>query len=292
LPLAGVDGAIPDPERILQLHSDAVVAWRIQSEALRKTGYPGLVELEYLSRRSLFDIWTRLSEVVGREGRARALWDDAEATQRELQDALPPTEKASVLPAVPSAAGWWIGGRNYELNALLEHVGAFNPAWDLFVSGTVDAEEILRFDPDVIVIPSFSDEAAPGLLYSDPRWQALRAVHQRRIYLMPVSSLFNAPVDETLLLIWLGEVLHPSLSRMTRAAYHKSYARAYYYDLSDDEIDDALFMKENAESVGYARFARETGASSQLTLQDDGEQGRRSTEIRRPERCLDGRQTR
>jgi iron complex transport system substrate-binding protein len=145
------------------------------------------------------------------------------------------------------------------MTALLEHVGAFNEARDLSVSGALDPEQILRFDPDVIVMPSFRGEAAPKRLYGDPTWQALRAVRQRRVYLMPESSSFNFPVDETLLLTWLAELLHPSLPLVTRAAYREIYAQAYHYELGDDEIDQSLFMKENCNSVGYERFAREQG---------------------------------
>ncbi|MGO8845836.1 MAG: ABC transporter substrate-binding protein [Methylocella sp.] len=257
LPIAGLIGTIPDPELTLLLRPDALVAWRGQSETLRKIGYPGLVELENSSLQNLVDVWAFLGKLAGHQTESTRLWQSAETRQRDLQKALPLNEKtAKVLPMGQMAGGWFIGGKNYYLNVLLEQVNAVNPAGDLLFYGATNPEEILRLDPDFIVMPAFTDEAAPKRLYDDPLWQALPSVRQRRVYLMPVNLIFNVPVDETLLLTWLAEVLHPSLPPMTRAAYREIYAQVYHYDLSDEEIDDALFLKENAGSAGYDRFAR------------------------------------
>jgi hypothetical protein len=73
---------------------------------------------------------------------------------------------------------------------------------------------------------------------------------------MPNTSILNEPVDHTLALIWLAEILHPSLPHMTRAAYREIYAQAYHHDLTDAEIDAALYVGANSGSAGYARFSR------------------------------------
>ncbi len=257
LPIAGINGAIPDPELVFLLKPDAIVAWRVQAEALRRTSYPGLVELDYSSQQSKFFIWTLLGKIAGREVEATSLWQRAEARRQNLQILPPQIERARVLPMAPNAGAWWIGGKNYNLNALIEQLGAVNPAHDLVFYGPTEPEEILRYDPDVIVMPALANDAVPKQLYDDPQWQALRAVRQKRVYRMPVNSAFNVPVDETLVLNWLAEILHPTLPHATRTAYREIYAQAYHYDLSDDEIDDALFVRENAGSAAYERFTRE-----------------------------------
>lgn len=260
LPVAGIIGANPDPELILLLKPDALVTWRVQAEALRETGYPGVVELRYSSRQSITNIWALLGKLAGHETESIRLLQNAETQQRDLQKILPLNEeKPKVLPMAVINGAWWIGRKNYYMNTLIEHANAVNPARDLWFQGPTSPEVILRLDPDFIVMRAFTDEDVPKRLYDDPQWQALRAVRQRRVYLMPLisSPLLNVPVDETLLLTWLAEVLHPSLPHMIRAAYRGIYARTYRYDLSDDEIDEALFLKENAGSAGYERFARE-----------------------------------
>ena len=249
---------IPNLEILLFMNPDVVVAWPSQAEALRAIGRPGVITLNYTSRQSLSDIWSILARLSCQVDRANHLWADSEARTQGLFDVLPSGSRSRVLPMTLTAAGWWIGTKNYSLNALLESVRARNPADDVRFHGPTSPEEILSLAPDVILIPSHEKGIIPNEIYSNPLWQSLPAVRERRAYLVPFTSPFNSPVDQTLLLFWLAELLYPSMPLMTRAAYHDIYAEAYHFEISDDQIDHVLFMKENNASAGYGRFAGAT----------------------------------
>jgi iron complex transport system substrate-binding protein len=255
LPVVGLTGAIPDPELVLHVNPDAVIAWQSQSEPLRKTGYPGLVELEWEVSDSLKTVWDILGRISGQEARAASLWQDAKTRQRKLEVPLPSGQPVKVLPmATYDDGGLWAGKNGYFLNALLQQVGGINPARDVLFNGPTDPEEILLYDPDVIISPGDDADNDLSGIYGNPLWHALRAVRDKRVYLMPKTWAFNEAVDRTLTLVWLAEILHPSLPHMTRAAYREIYAQAYRHNLTDAEIDAALYISANSGSAGYERF--------------------------------------
>lgn len=218
-------------------------------------GYPGLVDLEWQSPENLKTMWNILERVSGQETRAADLWRDAETRQRKLEALLPSGRPVTVLPmAIYSDGKLWVGKRDYFINALLQQVGGVNLARDIPYHGLVDPEEILLYDPEVIISPGYDADDNLINIYGNPIWQSLRAVREKRVYLMPRTSAFNKSVDQSLAVVWLAEILHPSLPHMTRAAYREIYAQAYRHNLTDAEIDTALYISANSGSAGYERF--------------------------------------
>lgn len=256
LPLLSRSGAVPDPEMVLRFAPDAVLVWHNQSDALRAIGYPGLVALEWDGNdHDGKRLWKLFGRLLNEEMRAAYLWQEAESQQQALRAQLPHVKPIKVLFMSPyERASAWIGGKRYFLNALLQGLGAENLTGDLGIGGFVGAEQILHYEPDVILVPSFRVEDALSEIYRNPVWHALSAVRERRVYLMPYASAFNIPVEQTPLLFWLAEVLYPGLPHMTRDAYRAVYADIYDRSLSDGAIDTVLHMQKNANTSGYARF--------------------------------------
>lgn len=259
LPLLSRSGAAPDPELVLRLEPDAVLAWHFQSDALRATGYPGLIELESNGKDGEAQrLWDLLGKLLSDEPRATLLWQDAEAQRRNLRSKLPRGEVIKVLLMSPyQDATTWVGQEGYFINPLLRDLGAVNQAGDYASGWTVGAEQILRYDPDIILVPSFVDTDDLSDIYRNPVWRALRAVRENRVYLMPHTSAFNMPVEEIPLLFWLAEVLYPALPHMTRRAYRSIYANVYGRNLTEANIDTILQLKKNASALGCERFRTE-----------------------------------
>jgi len=151
-------------------------------------------------------------------------------------------------------------------------------------------EQLIALDPDAILLIDPGDHSAPAKLYERPEMNAVRAVRMRRVYRIPDQPLFSTPVMDPLLIRWMAELFYPdAMTKELRDAYRSTYREVLHYALSDDEIDDALFLKENEASSGYGRFARDGGASNRATLQEDGEQALTSAEIQGPKRCRHAR---
>jgi hypothetical protein len=62
-------------------------------------------------------------------------------------------------------------------------------------------------------------------------------------------------VEEPLLLRWLAELFHPDQMRHSfRAAFVDAYRDIYGSVLSSQDVDEAIFVRANAQSTGYERF--------------------------------------
>ncbi|WP_024280281.1 ABC transporter substrate-binding protein [Xanthobacter sp. 126] len=254
----GTTGAVPvpDPEEVMRRDADAVVVAEGLKGNLVEIGYPRIVAIPGWRgdmRAEARATWLQLADVLGRDARANALLAaeeaDAQSVRRREGAAL------EVMVLIPIAGEWRVGGRRLYLNALLRQLGARNVAEDLPLNSSADIEQVLMRDPQVILLLAGPGMPAPPDLYRDPRWQGVRAVRRRRVYLMPANTTFNAPVDASLFAAWLEEVLFPVPGpARTPALYAATYARAFGRTLGAEDVRFALKWQENAGSAFYDRF--------------------------------------
>ncbi len=122
---------------------------------------------------------------------------------------------------------------------LIETAGGVSVSADLRGGwNTVNLEQILVWNPDVVVIPPYGP-VKPADLVANPDWQAVRAVRENRIYRMPrVFGPMDTPVPESLLgVLWLANALHPGAISLDIAAEMNTFYTTYYdYSLSEAEL--------------------------------------------------------
>lgn len=109
-----------------------------------------------------------------------------------------------------------------------------------------DFENILAKNPDVILV---YDKEFYELIWSDPKWQLINAVKNKRVYLIPRSpfSWVGKPASFTKLLglRWLVEILHKDALQIDiRDEARKFYKLFLYTDLSDEDLDFILNEKD------------------------------------------------
>jgi iron complex transport system substrate-binding protein len=256
----------PDRERFMLLDADAAVVWLSDSYLLDKIDAPNLVAIDSTSedypQRIQPEIIRLAGALTGKSERAEALLSYRKHIMDGLQKNLAghsdrPTTALSIISSGVGANSWRFATEIYNLNAAIEAGGGINLAASSRFN--VGLERVIRYDPEVILIDPFDGNLPlPETLFKDPAWQALRAVRDRRVYVMPRHIPRNFAVDEPLLALWFAEVFHMNtMSRLTRAAYRDVYARVFNYPISDDEIDDQLYLNLNHASAGYERFTRE-----------------------------------
>jgi iron complex transport system substrate-binding protein len=107
----------------------------------------------------------------------------------------------------------------------------------------VSFEQILAWNPEVIIA---FDQNFYNTVYSDPKWNQIKAVQDKQVYLVP-SDPFNwydrSPgVNIVMGIPWTAKVLYPDkfkdmdLKSLTK----EFYSKFYHYDLTDDEADTIL----------------------------------------------------
>ena len=103
----------------------------------------------------------------------------------------------------------------------------------------VNLEQILIWDPEVIIIPPYGP-IQPEAILDDVDWQAITAVRTGRVHRMPrLFAPMDTPVPESLLgVVWLADVFYPGELSVDLAAEATAFYATYYgVELSTDELE-------------------------------------------------------
>ncbi|MDD3597989.1 ABC transporter substrate-binding protein [Sulfuricurvum sp.] len=120
--------------------------------------------------------------------------------------------------------------------------GGINVASELPIKGTVSAEVLSVWNPDIIVISTNKSSNAPmNKLIDNPSFKNLKVHKNKAIYRAPIGTFWwDRPSPESILgFIWLSKILYPEemddidLKIETK----KFYKKFYDYSLSDEEYD-------------------------------------------------------
>ncbi len=111
----------------------------------------------------------------------------------------------------------------------------------------VSMEQILNWDPDVILVDS---PELMDFIQKDSSWQSLRAIKEERAYLVPsvpYGFLYNPPsVNRLMGLDWLGKLLYPEAKAYDfkiEDQLKNFYQLFYHIELSEDQIAEVLNLQ-------------------------------------------------
>jgi iron complex transport system substrate-binding protein len=116
----------------------------------------------------------------------------------------------------------------------------------------VSQEQILFWNPEVIL--AWGEEQGgyyKGIL-SDSTWQGIKAVQQKRVYQIP-NAPFNwldrpPSINRMIGLKWLGNLLYPDVFDYNMVVEVKEfYAKFYHYHLSDEEAQNLLAQVQSTK---------------------------------------------
>lgn len=109
----------------------------------------------------------------------------------------------------------------------------------------VSMEQLLSWNPDLII--SWDDERGGyySEIFKDPSWQDIKAVKDKEVYEIPNKPFnwFDRPpsVNRILGLRWMGNLLYPDIFDYDmRDEVKEFYDKFYHYDLTEEEIDELL----------------------------------------------------
>jgi iron complex transport system substrate-binding protein len=153
-----------------------------------------------------------MGAAIGETENVDGLLDWREGVRREIAD------RVAQIPAEerPSGPYFYSFLTQYQLQELFNMVllGAVNPArggdfdWR---AKTVNAEQILAWDPDMILLNGFEEQLSPEDVYRGPVFADLSAVRHRRVYKFPLGGYRWDPEshESPLSWMWLSMVLYP-----------------------------------------------------------------------------------
>jgi iron complex transport system substrate-binding protein len=237
-------------EEILTLHPDFVIA-SVTSEKgnakIRESGIPVVTVMTGRGNMSLMKReFAMMGEALGRESDADALlayWDTKLSLVQDRVSQIPPNEKKRVYYMLgktthTNGAGWW--GQEYITAA-----GGINVAEDLGTNRDTSLEQVVKWDPDVIIISSNEGTFIPvGDIRNNAQLGSIAAVKNNQLYSCPIGSFWwDRPSPESPLgILWLAKTLYPEqfFDIDMRAETQEFYRAFYHYALTDTEYEAFL----------------------------------------------------
>jgi iron complex transport system substrate-binding protein len=257
--VAGADFA-PNVESILNLHPDVVVQWADQGDAiitpLEEAGL-NVVGLDYGDQADL-EAWVEIfGTMLGVPGRARQVNRTMAQVLAQLRAEPRPPSTPSILYFFTTVESLRPAGRGTYNDFYIKLAGGKNAAEAISGDqGTVDPEQVLAWDPDIILVGNF-DSGTPAKFAAHPAFKSLSAVKGHTVYKVPLGGYrWDPPSQESpLMWRWLFELVQPTRSTGDlRSELRGYYKFLYNYSPSDAQIDQILWMGLNSSAANYGRF--------------------------------------
>ncbi len=138
-----------------------------------------------------------------------------------------------------------VPGSDYFQNGLIEMSGGESVSKDLPGGwNVVNTEQVARWNPDVIIVVSYSQKYSSASVKSDilndSSWRQLKAIKDGKIYAMPNDGeSWDYPAPKWILgLYWTAKVLHPDHFKEmdTKEEANEFYKRFFNTDISKVKI--------------------------------------------------------
>lgn len=248
IPSRGIAASLAvNVEEMATVHPDVIFLWGSQLADVPKMRAINVtpVVLKYATDlKQLCANFEIVGAVLGREEVAGKMIACHQATERFFLDS------ATALKEIKPVRVLFLqdiqlrvaGAKNVN-QYLLAITGAQNVAEKLNAQWpTVNMEQILTWDPEVIYLSCFND-ATPEDFYKNripgQYWSGVSAVKNHRVYKTPAGVYnWDAPCLETpLMLKWYGKIQHPDLFAYSFSGEVKSfYKRFFNISLTDADV--------------------------------------------------------
>jgi len=256
---AAQDGFVPNVEAILAQKPDAVIQWTHDEKLIEPLERVGLtvVGWQCCSEQDRLDYVSLTGYMTGRNDRAQAILKAQSDILKELDGKVAKLDKAK-LPSV------------LHIDKVADQIQVIaNGSQDLSLSGvtnpaadgtgewwrTVDFEQLLVWNPDIIIIPAYADDLNPTDFFDNPVLASLKAVKDKRVYKQPVFARTPDAPEIFLTSEWLAAIAHgadfaPDFKKQIGETYKLIYGAA----LSDEQVKSILESERNAPANKYAEL--------------------------------------
>ncbi|WP_457579738.1 ABC transporter substrate-binding protein [Ensifer canadensis] len=256
---AAQDGFVPNVEAILAQKPDAVIQWTHDEKLIEPLERVGLtvVGWQCCTEQDRLDYVTLTGYMTGRNDRAQEILKAQSDILKELDGKVAKLDKAK-LPSV------------LHIDKVADQIQVIaNGSQDLSLSGvtnpaadgtgewwrTVDFEQLLVWNPDIIIIPAYADDLNPKDFFDNPVLASLKAVKEKRVYKQPVFARTPDAPEIFLTSEWLAAIAHgaefaPDFRKQIGDTYKLIYGAA----LSDDQVKALLEFERNAPASKYAEL--------------------------------------
>ncbi len=254
----------PNVESVRALNPDVVIQWSDAQliEPLENAGLT-VIGLKNNGKQEDVDAWVAMfAAMLGKPERATEIKARSDQELGDIKAAAAGRGSAgpSILYFNRFTGGLKAAAANTYNDFYIKLIGGTNPATGpdpLPGTGMVglDVEQVLRWDPEVILLGNF-DQAVPQDIYSDPVWQNVSAVRERRVYKVPLGGYrWDPPGQESpLMWHWLTDIAFPQERSGLRSKVREYFQFLYNHEPTEDELNRILWAEANSQSANYQQF--------------------------------------
>lgn len=260
------DGFAPNVEAILAAKPDIIFQWGDKGESIlnpiEKLNIP-LVTFKY-GKTDYVTEWLQLTgQAIQRQDRAERILSYFSQTRDMIEHQVSQStlEKPKVLFVFRYRSGFQVGGKGTSMHTDIERAGGINVAAEQSGFKAINIEQLLLWNPDIILLTNFESGLSPSSLLNDPLLANIAAIKQKRVYQYPKGGfVWEPPSQETpLTWQWLHGLFFPQQAKVNlREQITTYYQLLYNYALNDEEIDRILRMDDNQHSRDYLSLFRPT----------------------------------
>jgi len=257
----------PNIESILEMHPDLIVQWTQPENLITTLESAGLVVAGLVNSPPTQDVnehnLTIVGQLLGRDERIKILLEKNHLIfdrVRIISTSIPINKKPKALYIRSFRESMRVVGKNTYQDYWITLAGAINVAHDVFTGteNSVNVEQIISWNPDVIFIGTF-DDAVPDNFLNSPALASVSAIKNRKVYKLPHGGYRWDPGshESRLTWQWAAMIIHPERFEFDlRAEMKEDYKFFYNYSLSDAEIDEILQCKLNGHMANYNLFQK------------------------------------
>ena len=257
-----VEGQDINVEELLKIDPDVVIYWgeyENQYEALNSVNIPavGVFGEEGGDVVATLKTWVDImGQLFGTRGNTDKVIEYANTALDEVSDkvsSLSDEEKPRVLylynhsnEQISASGSGFYGG------FWIEAAGGNNVAKEIENFGDVNMEQIYEWDPEIIILTTFT-ETMPDDLYNNTidgqDWSQVSAVKNGKVYKEPLGVYrWYVPCGDTPLMVkWMAKTVHPEIFDYDMITEIKDYYKEFYdYDVTDEQAQGILDASPDA----------------------------------------------
>lgn len=250
---------MPNIERLLILKPDLVLQWGNYGSDIFDPIVAAGLNVAAIKIRNENDVleWTRIiSSALGKKNKAalmvgwrNELFELINTNSKKIKG-----KKKKILYFRHFRDNIQVAGRGTYNNYYIKLVGALNPASSKKGFYNITPEQVISWNPDIILLNSFELKLSPNAYIEHPVFSVTNAAVNKTVYSMPVGGYrWDPPNQESpLTWMWLGMLTNNRIHKYNlKKEIKKSYKMLYDDDVTDQDIHEILKIKINSNSKNY-----------------------------------------
>lgn len=199
----------PDVEKIISLDPDLVIVTNMIDEQvvtkLQDVGISVLTVVDVEDLSQVYDMITMVGAALNKNEEAATLVEESKATVAEVEEKTKDLEAPSVYYVVAYGEyGDSVPGGDTFIHGIITAAGGDNIGKDI-TGWSINLEEIIEKDPDIIIIPSYYD----GAFQEADHYKDLTAVKEGRVYVIDNNMIDRQGARTAEGIRALAEIFHP-----------------------------------------------------------------------------------